>query len=134
VPSPAPLVDTNVISELVRPRPNAGVLRWAETLSKINLSAVTLEEVSFGLAWRPNARVANWLTNFLAKNCEVVPVTSEIARLSGEIRGRLAAKGSVRSQADMLIAATAQHHQLILVTRNARDFAGLGLTVLDPFA
>jgi len=133
VPSP-PLVDTNVLGELARPRPNPGVLAWAETVSAVSLSAVTLEEIAFGLAWRPNARIFAWWDRFLVERCEVLPVTAAIARASGLLRGHTMAKGKVRSQADMLIAATAQVHQLTLVTRNTRDFAGVPISVLDPFS
>jgi predicted nucleic acid-binding protein len=128
------LVDTNVLSELVKPSPDPGVKGWADTVPlPIQISVVTLEELHFGLSWRPNARVRRWLERFFAESCEVLPVTADIARRAGELRGRLRASGQQRTQADMLIAATAQVHQLWLVTRNARDFDGCGIPVLDPF-
>jgi len=64
---------------------------------------------------------------------EVVPVTKEIARRAGELRGELSRRGITRLQADMLIAATAQLHGLTLVTRNVRDFAECGVPLLNPF-
>lgn len=132
--SPVLLVDTNVIGELARPRPNPGVQRWAESVSRVALSVVTVEEVFFGLLWRPNPRVSDWFERFLDRHCDVLPVTSEIARRAGERRGRLKAEGLARTQADMLIAATAETHRLTLVTRNVRDFEALPVTVLDPFS
>ncbi len=54
------LVDTNVIGELARPRPNPGVLSWAATVSSFALSAVSVEEIFYGLARRPKARVLRW--------------------------------------------------------------------------
>ena len=60
-------------------------------------------------------------------------VTTPIARRAGELRGVLAARGSVRQQADMLIAATAAAHQLTLVTRNTKDFEQCGIGLLNPF-
>lgn len=85
---------TNVISELARRAPHPNVLRWVETVTEITLSAVTVEEIHYGLAWR----------------------------------------GQIRTQADMLIAATAQRHGLTLVTRNIRDFEACSIAVVDPFA
>jgi len=54
------LSDTNIISELARPQPNPGVLAWITQVSSISLSVITLEEIAYGLASKPNARVQNW--------------------------------------------------------------------------
>ncbi len=129
----APLVDTNVIAELSRPRPNRGVQRWAEGVSAVAISVISVEEVAFGLAWRPNARARDWFARFLEAQCEILPITSEIAQLGGELRGRFRSRGLARSQADMLIAATAQVHGLTLVTRNVRDFDGTSIGLVNPF-
>jgi predicted nucleic acid-binding protein len=128
------LCDTNVISELARPRPNPGVTAWATTVTEISLSVVTLEEIVYGLAWKPNARVRAWLEAFIDQYCQVLPVTVEIATRCGELRGELMARGIVRSQADMLIAATAQVHALTIVTRNVRDFQDCLVPILNPFS
>jgi predicted nucleic acid-binding protein len=130
----APLADTNIVSELARKKPDPAVLRWAADIATVAVSAITVEEIRFGLSWRPNARVEDWFQRFLEESCEVLPVTREIAVKSGELRGRLRADGRPRTQADMLIAATAHVRQRVLVTRNARDFHGCGLALLDPFA
>lgn len=127
------LIDTNIISEFVRRRPNPGVRAWAGTVSAFALSAVSIEEIAYGLAWTPNQRIQAWFDDFLERHAEVFPVTREIAERAGKLRGALAAKGRVHSQADMLIAATALVHDMTLVTRNAKDFAGTGVPFLDPF-
>ena len=127
-----PLVDTNVLSELARVRPNAGVVEWASRVERIALSVVTVEEIECGLAWRPNERLEAWFATFL-EACAVLDVTAPVARLAGRLRGDLRRRGLVRTQADLLIAATALIHGLPLVTRNERDFAGLGVAVLNPF-
>ena len=127
------LVDTNVVSELCRREPDAGVLAWAETQSVLALSVVTVEEIAFGLTWRPNRVLLDWFERLLAQQT-VLPVDTDIARHAGMMRGALAARGSVRTQADMLIAATAHAHRLLLVTRNVRDFEGCGLALLNPFS
>lgn len=127
------LIDTNVLSEFVRKRPDPGVLQWAREVRRVAVSVATLEEVYFGLSWKPNPRVRLWLEGFLDTNCEILPMTPEIARRSGEIRGQFQARGKTRSTADMIIASTAQEHDLTLVTRNVRDFADCGILLLNPF-
>ncbi|MGB5341915.1 MAG: type II toxin-antitoxin system VapC family toxin [Thermoanaerobaculia bacterium] len=128
------LVDTNVLSELVLPSPDPGVLRWARGASlPLSLSVVTLEEVSYGLAWRPNPEIHAWFEAFLSESCTILPVGGVIARRAGELRGTFRGGGQQPRQADMLIAATAQVHQLPLVTRNVRYFDGCGIQVVNPF-
>ncbi|WP_157639801.1 type II toxin-antitoxin system VapC family toxin [Lamprocystis purpurea] len=127
------LVDTNVISELSRREPDPGVLAWAGTVIRYAVSVISVDEVFFGLAWRPNARVLAWMDGYFQRH-EALPISPVIARRAGELRGQLAARGVVRHQADMLIAATAQAHQLTLVTRNTRDFEHCGIGLLNPFS
>jgi predicted nucleic acid-binding protein len=131
--APTELVDTNVLSELSRRRPHPAVLAWAATARRVALSVITVEEVAFGLARHPIGRVGIWFDRFLERHCVVLDVTRPIAALAGTLRGQLAAGGRVRTQADMLIGATAAHHGLTLVTRNVRDFDGCGVQVFDPF-
>lgn len=128
------ICDTNVLSELTRRRPDTGVLAWADSLARVAISMVTVDEVFYGLAWRPIPRIAAWFDRFLETYCEILPVTAEVARVSGQLRGALQAKGDTRSQADMMIAATAKVHGLSLVTRNVDHFEGCGITILNPFS
>jgi predicted nucleic acid-binding protein len=128
------LLDTNVIGELARPRPAPRVIAWAGQLDTVTISAVTLDEVFFGLTTKPNVRVLRWFEAFLDADCRVLDVTAPIARHAGILRGQLAKRGQIRSQADMLIAATAALHGLSLATRNTRDFEACGISVIDPFA
>ena len=128
------LVDTNVLGELCRRRPAPAVERWAAgAASPFALSVVTIEEVRFGLSWKPNTRVEAWFERFFAERCEVLAVTAPIARRAGALRGQFRADGRTRTQADMLIAATAQVRQIPLATRNVRDFQGCGLALVNPF-
>jgi toxin FitB len=112
------LVDTNVLSELTGPRPDVRVLAWARTVPTTSLSVITLEEIEFGLAWKPNARAKAWFDTFVRDYCVIHPVTARIAGVAGRLRGALAVRHVSRTQADMLIAATAQVDGLTLVTRN----------------
>lgn len=128
------LVDTNILSELARPRPDASVVDWAGGLSTVMLSVITVEEVFFGLSARPSPRIERWFEDFLGSDCRVLEVTTPIARHAGVLRGQLTKRGRPRAQADMLIAATAALHGLTLATRNERDFEDCGVTVVNPFA
>ena len=131
------LVDTNVLSELMRRKPDSGVLAWAGAADmvgrRLSFSVITLGEIIFGLARRPRPEQLEWLDGFVARH-NVLEVTETIARRAGEMRGVFADKGIVRSEADMLIAATAQVQAFTVVTRNVRDFDGCGIGILNPFS
>jgi predicted nucleic acid-binding protein len=131
------VVDTNVVTDLARPTPNRGVLQWFATQSTIALSSISIEELAYGIA---RARVAErrrltpWFEALLALPAQVLVVDEPIARAAGELRAARERAGRLVAQADMLIAATALVSGRTLVTRNARDFEGCGVAILDPFA
>ena len=131
------LVDTNILSELMRPQPDVGVLAWLQgrdaVSPRLTISVVTVDEIMFGLSWHPTARLSAWFDAFVQRH-EVLPITTDVARRAGALRGQLQARGQTRTQADMLIAATAQIHALTVVTHNVRDFDGCGIAVLNPFS
>lgn len=126
------LVDTNVISELLRRTPDVHVIRWFEKTRKIALSVISIDEVVFGLTRRSLPGLLQRFDDLVAGTA-VLGVDVRVARRAAELRGSLAARGHVRTQADMLIAATAQVHAMTLVTRNVRDFDHCGIAVLNPF-
>ena len=127
------LADTNVISEFVKSTPDAQVMRWLESVQLLAISAVTLEEAHFGLAWQPNTRKLALFNALVERMHSVYPITPAIAQRGGALRGQFQAQGITRSTPDMLIAATAIEHQLVLATRNVRDFLGCGVQVVNPF-
>lgn len=127
------LCDTNIISELARPTPNPQVLVWTQEFSFMIISVITVEAIAYGLSAKPNPRIQVWLDEFLATYCSILPITSEIAKIAGQLRGYFKTKGNPRTQADMLIAATAKHYQLSLATRNIRDFEDCGILLINPF-
>lgn len=127
------LIDTNIISELMRRQPDPRVAAWAVQQPGFLISVITLEELTFGLTQKALPMKRQWLDDFLARQCQILPVTQSIAQGSGTLRGTLAAKGITRHPSDMLIAATALLHKLPLATRNTADFEDCGLTLVDPF-
>ena len=127
------LVDTNVVSELMRPRSSPSVIDWAEQQETMSLSVVTLEEILVGLSYKPSVRMTRWFEEFIETRCEIFAVTASIARRSALLRGGLRRGGKQRTQADMLIAATALEHNLALATRNTKDFEGCGIPLVNPF-
>jgi toxin FitB len=127
------LCDTNIISELMRPQPQPEVRRWLEAQEIILLSVLSLEELHYGLQRKNLHQKRDWLDRFVAARCECLPIDARIAIRAGEMRGELAKQGQTRTQADLLIAATAITHQTILATRNTRDFENLNLPLFNPF-
>ena len=127
------LADTNVISEFVKGTPDVQVMRWLQSVQLMAISAITLEEAHFGLAWQPNTRKLALFNALVERLHAVYPITPAIAQRGGVLRGQFQAQGIVRSAPDMLIAATAIEHQLVLATRKVRDFIGSGVQVVNPF-
>ncbi len=130
------LLDTNVISELARKKPNASVIEFFESLDEITISVVTIEEIEFGIERLPQVQRKNlwkWWSALLSLPPNVLSIDDKIAKLAGNLRAKQETKGKSRTQADMLIAATAMSHGLILVTRNTKDFSESGVSVLNPF-
>jgi predicted nucleic acid-binding protein len=126
------LVDTNIISELMRRAPDAQVMQWFGRTPSMAVSVITVDEIVYGLTRRALQPLRERFDEFVA-NMQVLDMDHRIARRAGELRGAFAARGIVRHQADMQIAATAQVHALTLVTRNVRDFEDCGIALLNPF-
>ncbi len=130
------LLDTNVLSELPRPRPHAGVLRWLGSQREIALSAITLEELTYGVERSKGPareRLRGWLQALLDSKPRIIPVSPLVASTAGRLRAQREASGRPVAQADMLVAACALTEGLVLATRNVRDFEGCGVALLNPF-
>jgi predicted nucleic acid-binding protein len=135
------LLDTNVPSEFSRDRPDPRVVAWlkAQPPTRLYLSAVTIGEIRKGLVVLPQGRrrieLEAWFhTDLLVwfRN-RILPVTDSIADRWGVLEGQCQLKGTPLNTADGMIAATALEHDLTLVTRNVKDFAGLGVVLLNPW-
>ena len=127
------LCDTNVISEAMKPKGSKAVEKWLYEIDIIFLSVINIEEIFCGLASKNAQRQMAWFEQFIENHAEVLPLTEKIARTAGILRGELRQKGIIRTQADLLIAATALEYDLILATRNEKDFTQCGLIVYNPF-
>ncbi|MGB0561484.1 MAG: type II toxin-antitoxin system VapC family toxin [Spirulinaceae cyanobacterium] len=125
--------DTNVVSELTRLEPNRAVVNWVDSQPFLYVSAVTVEEMTYGLTANPKPRALEWFEAQFPEQFKVLPVDAEIAEIAGVLRGEFRRQGRTREQSDMLIAATAKVYGFTLVTRNVRDFDGCGVAVLNPF-
>ena len=130
------LLDTNVVSELRKPRPHGGVLAWLESMddAQLFLSAVTLGEIQAGVELtreqdaKKAAEIEVWL-QLVASSYNVLPMDAAAFRTWAKLMHRK----SDTLYEDALIAATAQVHGLTIVTRNVADFKALGFEVFNPF-
>ena len=132
------LLDTNVVSELRRPRPHPSVLRWIESVpaEQLYLSAVTIGEIQAGIEFTREqdpvraAELEGWLDGQVVGGFDILAVDAAAFREWA----RLMHRRSDTLIQDAMIAAVASIRGLTVVTRNVRDFEVLGVPVLNPFA
>jgi predicted nucleic acid-binding protein len=130
------LLDTNVISELRRTRPHGGVVAWIQSVrdEDLHLSAATMGEIQAGIEVIRERNIAKateieaWLEK-VSQTYNILPMDERAFRAWA----RLMHKKPRQLIEDALIAATALVHNLILVTRDVRDFHVLGVRTLNPF-
>ena len=135
------LLDTTVISELVKARPDHRVVRWVEDTdeSLLFLSVLTLGEIRNGVerlrSGRRRAQLEPWLQVDLPLRFEdrILPITAAIADRWGALSAIRASKGQPLPVIDGLLAATALVHDLAFVARNVSDVAGTGIATLNPW-
>lgn len=132
------LIDTNVISEHTRPRPETRVLTWLRTVPVGDqyISVLTLGEIRKGIEQHVKEprreQLRLWLETELTMmfGDRLLPISAEVADRWGRLRAEV---GRSVPAIDSLIAATALHHDLRLVTRNERDYIFPGLTTVNPW-
>lgn len=134
------LLDTNVLSERNRPRPDPQVAKWIQRLPRedIALSTITFGEIQKGvLKLQPGAKqtfLARWLQELPEQfRGRVLPVTIPVARVWGEMEDDARRTGRALQVPDGLLLATAAVHDLVLVTRNERDCRERGVDILNPW-
>ena len=135
------LLDTNIISELVKPRPEPKVTAWIDSTDEglLHLSVLTLGEIRKGIAFLPDAARRNaiekWLENDLVVRFSdrILPVDLAVADRWGRISGSAAVRKSPLPVIDGLLAGTALQHGLTFVTRDVRHLARVGVATLNPW-
>jgi predicted nucleic acid-binding protein len=135
------LLDTNVLSEVQRPSPNAKVLTWLDAIDedRVFLSVASIAELRRGVVLldpgRRRAALTAWLSDDLPARFagRILPIDSAIAESWGDLMAESRRTGTVLSVMDGFFAATALAKKLTLVTRNVKDFAPFGVPLTDPW-
>ena len=135
------LLDTNIPSELIRPKPESKIKTWiaAQDLETLFISAVSFGEFRKGIVMRSPGRrkeeLETWIDTDLPMlfSRRILSVTRSIAERWGALEGQRQLAGRPLNVPDGQIAATALEYGLTLVTRNVKDFDGLGVTIFNPW-
>ncbi|THF61081.1 type II toxin-antitoxin system VapC family toxin [Pseudothauera nasutitermitis] len=131
------LLDTNVVSELRKPKPHGAVVAWLQSVddARLFLSAVTVGEIQAGIELTREqdtakaAEIEAWLER-VAEAYNVLPMDAAVFRCWAKLMHRQ----SDTLYEDAMIAATAKVHGLTVVTRNIADYKALGIEAFNPFA
>lgn len=135
------LLDTNVVSELMRPAPDVAVLAWtrAHAIEELATSVVTVAEIGAGLACLPaGARRRDLVTRWSRLQDDgfggrIFGLDLAASRVYGELFALRQRTGKAAAAFDLLIAAIARVHGLAVATRNGRDFEGCGVQIINPW-
>ena len=135
------LLDTNVISELTKLQPEAKVVSWFHATNEelLYLSVLTIGEIRKGIDSLPRsnkrALLESWLVNDLVLRFagRILEVNLDIAERWGQISAQAKTAGGPLAVVDGLMAATALHYNMILVTRNTKDVQVAGINMLNPW-
>ena len=134
------LLDTCVVSEVIRPKPDSGLRQWLlENAAQSAIAAVSIGEIEYGLQRLPigarKRRLQVWFDELCGQfGARILPTSAEVWREFGRLKTDLEQIGRAQDDLDIAIAATAFHHKLIMVTRNVRHFQDTGLDVYNPWA
>ena len=127
---PIYLLDTNILSEITKPNPNRNVVKKVIENKHIStIASVTFEEMLYGVKILPASKkqsdLLSFNINFIQANYEIIPFDVHASWILSDIRQCLESKGKPAPLADAMIAATAIANNLILVTRNVKDFESI---------
>ena len=135
------LLDTNVVSEWVRPQPDRNVISWLAEVDedRVFISVISFAEIRRGVemlpAGRRRERLAAWLAEELPARFEerILDINPQVAETWGVLMARGQKVGLTLGAMDAFVAATAEVHGLTLATRNVKDFRRLTIPLLDPW-
>jgi predicted nucleic acid-binding protein len=135
------ILDTNVVSEMVRPLPHQLVVSWFDEQegADLHMTSISAAELYFGLACMPAGRrrdeLSRVIADLIAKDFEgrVLSFDHNAARHYAQIAASRRTAGRPMSTADCQIAAIARSHGAAVATRNVTDFAGCGTEIVDPW-
>jgi toxin FitB len=135
------LLDTNLVSEWVKPVPNPGVIAWTADVDedRVFLSVITVAELRHGIERMPagsrRERLAEWLEQDLPLRFEgrIIPIDATIADVCGKLVAHGEDRGRRMEVMDAFLAATAEVHQFTIVTRNTTDFEAVAGNILNPW-
>lgn len=135
------LLDTNCVPEMIRVRPDPHVFAWLRKNERLlHISVLTLGEIRKGVTLLPDGKkrfeLQQWLEIQLPNQFSdrLLPINADVAEIWGAMAGETQLKGVAMAIIDGLIAATAKHHDLNLVTRNVRDFSMWDIPLTNPWA
>ena len=133
------LLDTNVLSELVRARPQPQVVAFVRAQSDPLISALTIHEIAYGAERAPDparrAKLVAWVAQIRRQFAgRIVAIDADIAEQAGRPRAAAAAQGASTDPIDALIAACAVARAASVATRNTRDFEAYGVGLIDPWS
>lgn len=135
------LLDTNVLSEPLRPEPDPGVIGWLDAMDedRLFISVILIAELSHGISLLPSGRKRQRLEDWLNQDLRdrfaerIIDIDRETAAIWGEVMAKARNTGRVLSPMDGFLAATALRNSLILVSRNEKDFTHTGVKLLNPW-
>jgi predicted nucleic acid-binding protein len=131
------LLDTNVISETARKKPEPGVLAWVGNLPSLALPAVAIYEIASGIQRLPpgdkRAFLEEWFAELLGTGCDVIPFDREAALACAVLEAEARHKHRTIETRDLFILAIARSRAIGIATRNVGHFRGFGVPLYDPF-
>ena|SRR3990172_8792294 len=135
------LLDTCVLSELIKPSPNPSVIEWVNNCDERSLfvSVLVIGEIQKGIAKleesKKKSELQAWLDNELVKRFKgrILNINKKTTSIWGKLQGEAEKKGEIIPVIDALIGATAIEHNLIVVTRNVNDIERIGAKVYNPW-